>query len=211
MSTLTLQTKIARTVTPPVLPIGMDKDSDVFQKVQSGDQKAFEMLFRKYYVQLCHYAFKYVHNQADAEELVQDAFVYFWENRENISLSHSVHSYLYQSVKNKGLNKIRNEKRRRGHLEVIRNESTDVIEQESTFYAEELKEKLYAALEKLPDRCKLIFQMSRIEGLKHKEIADKLAIKSKTVENQIGIALKQLKKYLSDYKIISILLALLNL
>jgi len=186
----------------------MEDDSLFFQKVKEGDEASFEMLFKKYYVRLTHFAYTYVKDQAEAEELVQNTFVRIWEKRENIHLKVSFKSYLYQAVRNGGLNHVRNVKNKKSHLTVISSRDHDLPNAENDLNVNDIKYQLYQALENLPPRCKRIFQMSRLEGMKHSEIAKYLDLKTKTIENQIGIALKYLRIELSEYLHILILLSL---
>lgn len=189
----------------------MDKDFSVFERIRQGDEFAFELLFKKYYLRLCHYVYKYADSMPDAEELVQDTFLSIWEKRESIIITTSIKSYIYQSVKNRGLNAIRNRNRRNTHLTVINNTKAQTPEALDSLNVEDINDKLFTALDQLPPRCKSIFEMSRIQGLKHKEIAAQMNIKIKTVENQIGIALKYLKVHLSEYlHFIAFLFSIIN-
>lgn len=177
----------------------MDSDKMLVKATREGEEKAFEELFNKYYTRLCHYAYQYVGNMPDSEELVQDTFVNVWEKRELLDIEVSFKSYIYAAVKNRGLNTIRGNQRRtkyhlkQGHTDLESSKPDDLI------HVEEINDKLYEGLEALPPKCKKIFQLSRLEGLKHKEIASQLEITRKTVENQIGIALKYLRNHLSEY------------
>lgn len=179
--------------------VNMDDDFSVFQKVKLGDEIAFELLFKKYYLSLCHYVFKYVENMTDAEELVQEALLGIWDKRESILITTSFKSYIYQSVKNGALNTIRKNQRRSNHLKILNPKTIESPQAIDNIHVEEINEKLFEVLESLPPKCRTIFQMSRMEGLKHKEIAIKMELKTKTIENQIGIALKILKEQLSDF------------
>lgn len=189
----------------------MNEDPGIYQHIKKGDESAFEALFRKYYERLCSYVYQYTGNMSDAEEMVQETFLGIWEKRRDLHITTSLKSYLYQTVKNKALNNIRNTRRRRGHLEIIKNSSQRISDAEDEISANDLKDHLYEGLECLPPKCRKIFQMSRLEGLKHKEIAVKMGIKPKTVENQIGIALKNLRIFLADYlEIIVLFLTTIN-
>lgn len=189
----------------------MDHDSLIFRKIKDGDENAFEHLFRKYYLRLCHFASRYTHDMSLAEELVQETFIKIWENRKEITIHSSVKSYLHQTIANRGLNAIRKEKTKEGHLKLVsirKSQPPDAIENLS---ANEVSEKLFDALENLPPKCKKIFEMSRLEGLKHKDIAHKLDINIKTVENQIGIALKHLRRILSDHLLVILSIFFINI
>jgi RNA polymerase sigma-70 factor (family 1) len=177
----------------------MGEDEIQFLKVKDSDAVAYEALFRNYYSRLCHFASSIVDDMYEAEEIVQGIFLTIWEKRIDLVITSSFKSYIYQAVKNKCLNFIRNKKTQKGHLSIIGRNEEETANATDQLDKEELSEKLYLALENLPPKCKLIFQLSRFEGLKHQEIADKLDLKTKTVENQIGIALKFLRNQLSDY------------
>jgi len=177
----------------------MENDSLLFQKVQEGDEASFEFLFKKYYVRLTHFAYTYVKDKDEAEELVQKAYVKIWENRDSIQQIVSFKSYIYQVVRNSGLNHVRNAKNQNNHLTIINTRQYDLPSVENELNIKDIKFHLFQALENLPPKCKRIFQMSRLEGLKHNEIAKSLNLKTKTIENQIGIALKHLRVELSEY------------
>lgn len=204
--------KISKIVAPVSTNYAMDDDALLFDRIKSGDERAFEIVFKKYYVRLSHFVFQYVENMPDAEELVQESFLNIWEKRQSLDINTSFRSYLYAAVKNRALNLIRNTNRRKGHLSVIssfRNNEADAL---SELSVNEINDQLFMAVEKLPPKCRKIFQMSRIEGLKHKEIAAQMDVKVKTVENQIGIALKYLRGHLSEFlKIIAVLASTINI
>jgi RNA polymerase sigma-70 factor (ECF subfamily) len=181
------------------------QDTEALQKIYAGDVKAFESVFEYYYQQLCLFTLKYLKDPDDAEEVVQDTFVRFWNKRKEINITSSLKSYLYQSVKNSSLNRIQ-------HLKVVRDHEQSHVESISTpepsdpLVEMELQEKINSTLELLPPERKKIFLMSRNEGLKYKEIADKLKISVKTVENQMGKALKFLRTELAEFMSVGLLL-----
>ncbi len=172
-------------------------------------KEEFESIFRDYYNELCSFAFKYLKDPQDAEEIVQEMFVKLWEKKDNISISSSIRSYLYNSVKNNCLNKIKHiqirEKYKEHNEELIKNTDNSIDQQ---LEATELDEKITISIEMLPKARKKIFIMCRYDGLKYREIAKKLDISIKTVENQMGKALKFLRSELIDY--ITIIFILLN-
>ncbi len=171
--------------------------------IQSGDAAAFEEVFNEYYSSLCRYALKFVGDPDESEEIVQNSFVKFWNKKEQITISTSLKSYLYQAVKNESLNHIK-------HLKVVKlHEGSQQNKYESdgsdTLVAKELQNKIEDSLAKLPAERKKIFLMSRNEGLKYRGIADKLDISIKTVENQMGKALKFFRSELIEYLSIGLL------
>jgi RNA polymerase sigma-70 factor (ECF subfamily) len=172
--------------------------SELSAKIRNGDRGAFELLFQAMYGQLCAYAERFVGDADNAEEIVQDIFVRVWQKREQIDITYSIKSYLYQSVRNASLNQIKHENIVREHQQYEKAVGS-VTDESDTMVTMELEERIRAAVESLPDERRRIFRMSRDEGLKYKEIAEQLNISVKTVENQIGRALKSLRTDLADY------------
>ena len=204
--------KIAKIASGNSSTLLMNEDATIYEQIRLGDEQAFETLFKKYYTRLCHFVFQYVNNLPDAEEIAQETYLQIWDKREELEINTSIKSYIYASAKNKALNHVRNSNRRKGHLSVISSHRSQDVEEANELSVNEIKDQLFVALENLPPKCRKIFQMSRLEGLKHKEIAEQLGIKIKTVENQIGIALRHLKEKLSDYlHIIVVVISLINL
>ena len=175
-------------------------EKKILNRIKQGDIKQFEILFKEYYEMLCHFAVKYVKNLEQSEEVVQDTFYNIWKNKENLNIITSLKSYLYTAVRN-------------NCLQVLRTRSLDVkyenyykshyvnesISPSDELNAKELSNVINKALNSLPERCREIFKMSRYEGLKYHEIAEKLSISIKTVEANMGKALKHFRSYLKDY------------
>jgi RNA polymerase sigma-70 factor (ECF subfamily) len=160
----------------------------------------FESLFKNYYSELCGFANKYLQDIGAAEDIVQAFFVKYWENRTEINVKNSQRSYLFTSVKNACLNQLKHINIREDYKEFNQREMDDSQYTVSDEYeASELDVKIRKSIEELPEARKKIFIMSRYEGLKYKEIADKLNISIKTVENQMGSAIKHLKVDLAEY------------
>ena len=171
----------------------------IVEQLISGDEKALKYFFDTYYDDLCNFVNAYVRDTDLSEDIVQDVFIYLWENRKNLKLGSSVKSYLYTSSKNKSLNHIRNLKnhdRIKGqivtHLEISK-EADDFLEYK------DLKKLLAHVIGQLPDKCRKIYQLSRDQGLSNSEIAEKLSISVKTVENQITIAIRKIRDFLKPY------------
>lgn len=167
----------------------------------------FEDLFKSQYAELCGYANKYLQDIDAAEETVQAFFVKFWENRETVNIKTSQRSYLFTSIKNSCLNRIKHLKVREDYKIINKRErelSNYSVDEE--IEASELDQKIRSSIALLPEGRKRIFIMSRYEGLKYKEIAEKLKISVKTVENQMGSAIKYLKSELSDYLVTLVLI-----
>ncbi len=170
------------------------------QALAEGNETAFEMLFRTYYQPLCQYAYSFLNDKDEAEEVVQSTFITVWEKRNDIRIETSMKSYLYRSVRNGCLNFIKHVKVRKQFVaaETAAGEPTyDGVSQK--VISTELEGRILEAMKVLPEQCRLVFQLSRFEELKYHEIASQLNISVKTVENHMGKALKIMRQELKDY------------
>lgn len=175
--------------------------------LKEGDETAFEMIFKTYYEPLCNYAFTFLLDRDEAEEMVQSSFINVWEKRESIAIETSLKSYLYRAVRNGCLNALKHAKIKRKHADetvFTSDRSYEAVTQ--SVISSELDQKIGDALMALPEQCRLVFKMSRFEELKYSEIAEQLNISVKTVENQIGKALKIMREQLKEYLPILIIL-----
>jgi RNA polymerase sigma-70 factor (ECF subfamily) len=172
-------------------------DYQLFLLVKQNDKAAFDNIFKKYYIQLCRFAYRFLFSQQLAEEIVQDVFVRLWQQKDQINISNSLLAYLYTSVRNQSLNEIKKNRIHSYHIaESYKNQSlTDEINQENND-SEHLKKALDEACRSLPPKCREVFELSRKDGLTYEEIAEYLAISKKTVENQMGIAFHKLRQKL---------------
>lgn len=177
-----------------------ESDQQVFLAIQSGQTPAFEMLFKTFYQPLCRFATTYLKDPDEAEEVVQAAFIGFWEKRKTISIDTSLKAYLYRAVRNACLNEIKHEQVKQRHIagELLKPEAKSEPADHLAIHVE-LEDKIRAAIQTLPEQCRLIFTMSRFEELKYQEIADQLNLSVKTVENQMGKALKIMRVQLKEY------------
>ena len=175
-------------------------EQQVLSTLKEGSESAFEMVFRTYYRPLCQYAYSFLNDRDEAEEVVQAAFINIWDKREQVEIQTSLKAYLYRIVRNSCLNVIKHEKVKKQHVahEMVHAESTHEGVTQSVI-SSELEERISIAMKALPEQCRLVFQLSRFEELKYAEIADQLNISVKTVENQIGKALKIMREQLKDY------------
>jgi RNA polymerase sigma-70 factor, ECF subfamily len=187
-------------------------DQEIALKICKGDHSAIQYLYHKYYVGLCTYANRFIKNKTSAEEIVQQTFFKLWEKRGSLEITESIIAYLYRAVKNNSLNYLKHQQIVNRYNEtytqsLLEAEEYIAISQEtglSIYIAQELEHKINAAIENLPEQCREIFKMSRFDGLKHIEIADKKGISLNTVQKQISIALSKLKTELNDYLPIAI-------
>jgi RNA polymerase sigma-70 factor (family 1) len=177
-----------------------DEERFIFARMVEGDEEAFRFFFEKYYTDLCNFVNIYLNDPIMAEDVVQDIYVYFWNKKENIRIETSVKSYLLKASKNKSLNYLRNEKNRLAIYEKLANESATSYEipedREDDFRKQAIIEKAIASL---PVKCREIYILSKEKKLTYNEISNELGISVKTVENQMGNALKKLREFLRPY------------
>jgi RNA polymerase sigma-70 factor (ECF subfamily) len=175
-------------------------DKKLIKEVKKGDIKSFEILFKDYYEELCFYANHYTKDMDQAEEAVQDVFFNIWQGRERIKIRESVKSYLYTSTRNKCLKMIRSQNMADQYSEYIKNTTAEQVSTPvDELNAKELNLLIENTLTELPERAREIFRMNRFQGLKYGEIADRLSISVKTVESNMGKALKIFRKNLNEY------------
>jgi RNA polymerase sigma-70 factor, ECF subfamily len=162
------------------------------ERVRSGDEAAFEALFRAFAPGLCALAVRYVASRAVAEELVQDLFLDIWTRRAGLVVDRSVASYLQTAMRNRAMNHLRHERRMvamPGAAERPEDADAGAPGESELLDALELQD----AVEHLPARCRLIFTLSRQQDMSYGEIAASLGLSIKTVETQMGRALKSLR------------------
>jgi RNA polymerase sigma-70 factor (ECF subfamily) len=173
-------------------------DDFLSQRLKANDQSAFQTVFQMHYASVCKTIRRFIHDTNTVEDLAQDVFVRFWERRHQIEVKTSFGAYLYRMGVNEALTYIRKQKRFQEDdidgFSFSDNSSSAIQVMEGA----ELKVKIKAAIDSLPPKCRTVFLLSRQEEMSYKEIADKLEISIKTVENQIGKALKVMRAYLKD-------------
>jgi len=177
-------------------------DLELLERVQKGDEKSFELLFRTYYNSLCLFAHKILKDKEIAEEIVQDIYYYVWEKRETLELTTSVKSYLFKSVYNNSLKYIRHQKIVKNYESKVGNEGQPFELQDNHAEIGEIIHIIKFTLDQVPDRTREIFELNRNEGLKYHEISDKLGISIKTVEAHMSSILKLFRENLKDYMMI---------
>jgi RNA polymerase sigma-70 factor (ECF subfamily) len=171
------------------------------RKIRRGDLDSFEKLFHKYYNGMKGYAESLVRKSEVAEEVVQDVFYNIWKNRDSLRINRSWHSYLFRSVFNNSMMYLR-----KARIEFPLEESSvpEPFEWDNDpsqlMQTGELSEVISRSLRRLPDRTREIFLLNRREGMKYREIADRLSISVKTVEAHMGRALKDLRESLKKYE-----------
>lgn len=177
-----------------------DNDGYLIESLAKQDEAAFEQVFKLHFKNLHAYACSIIREEAAAEEVVQQVFFKLWERSNALSIAGSVAAYLYRAVYNESLNYLKRQKIRSGyqqHLQRTMKNENDTTGKRLSL--KELEERLGKALNELPEQCRTVFQLSRFEELRYREIAERLGISVKTVENQMGKALKILRTKLVDF------------
>lgn len=172
-------------------------DSNVlFEQLRRGDEQALEQLFRRHYAELCQSLRRYVPDADTAEDLVQQVFIKLWEKRETIQIETNVGGYLQRMAVREALMHLRRRQVLDFPAEWPQEPATHDSPAEQPLLHNELAERLGRGLELLPPACRTIFQLSRFEALSYREIAEELGLSIKTVEHQMGKALRFLRQFL---------------
>jgi len=172
-------------------------DEQLMQLIQDDNRLAFKELYQRHWPQLYVRAFNITGEEETCKDICQEVFIWFWENRQRIKITSSVKGYLYSAIKYKVSNYIRNHKVREDYLDKLKNLPENYTT-ENSIELEELQSIIEDFTHSLPERCGQIFKLSRNEYFSNKEIASKLNISERTVENQISIALKKLRRSLGQ-------------
>ncbi|MEN8248749.1 MAG: RNA polymerase sigma-70 factor [Bacteroidota bacterium] len=168
------------------------KDAELMERIALSDEYAFKTLFDRYWKSMYALAFSFLDNESSAKDVVQEVWGKFWELRKKIK-NENVKAYLYQSVRHKVFNHLRNTKKFNLRLEILDNYISDNNIKDK-MDLDDLQARLDNAINKLPARNKMIFLLSRYEGKFNKEISMELGISKRTVENHITNALQSIRK-----------------
>jgi len=173
-------------------------DKDLITLLKQADQQAFVVLYDRYWSELYACAFHLFPYRETCEDLVHDVFLYLWNSREKLEIR-SLRDYLYISIKHKALNTIRSQKKQ---VEISADDAPDFMdegESDASLMVKELNLLFEEGVHSLPNKCREILVMSRKEHLSNKEIASRLNLSTKTVENQINIGLKKIRVLMGDF------------
>jgi RNA polymerase sigma-70 factor, ECF subfamily len=177
-----------------------DHEGYLIRSLAKQDEAAFEHVFKTHFKKLHAYACSIIKDETSAEEVVQQVFLKLWERSKGLSISGSIAAYLYRAVYNESLNYLKHQKVQSGYQQhfshSMKNENDTAGKKLSL---KELETRLNKAMNELPEQCRTIFQLSRFEELRYREIAHHLGVSVKTVENQMGKALKILRTKLADF------------
>lgn len=189
--------------------MNQDKELNIelLKQIKRGDEKAFQMVFNSYFPGLLAFAKEYVRDEEVAKNLVQEAFLKLWENRENLQDDSNLKGYLYQILRNNSLNYLKAEKVRQKYEErlqfrynelLLNYQALEQVDFDSISF-KELNDIILKTIEQLPPQCKKVFEMSRYESMQNKEIAEQLGVSVKAVEGHMSKALKQLREQLKHH------------
>lgn len=177
-------------------------DVKLFLKIKDNNSLAFQQFYNKYYQRLLSYIITFTKDRDQAKDIVQEAFVILWTNRESIDTSKSPKSYIFFVAKNIFIDHYRKEKR---DLQFLIELKETALSEQMENDTEEIKqriEKMKRMIENLPEKCKVILKLSKIEGLNYQEIANHLNISPKTVESQMRIAFNKIREQFSEEDLI---------
>jgi RNA polymerase sigma-70 factor (ECF subfamily) len=174
-------------------------ERELLDRLRQGNDAAYEAIFRQWYGPLVATTAALLRDSAAAEEVVQDVLLELWRRRESLTLEQSLRAYLFQATRNRALNYLRRQRvEARGEPTIAASMPTpDQADAEAR--QAELREAIHSAIAGLPDRCREVFELSRIQGLKYTEIATELGISVKTVEAQMGKALRVMREKLGPW------------
>lgn len=172
----------------------------LIQGLTKGDRRVFEEIFHTYYAPLCSYCLRYVSGPEEAEEIVQDLFFKLWARRNELVINTSLQAYLYRAVRNYALNYLKHRKTHKEFENYVGFQTRQTsVNPVSALEDDEMQRVMKLAVLSLPEKRREIFEMSRYDGLKNAEIAEKLNLSLKTIENQMTKAFEQLRLVLRDY------------
>jgi RNA polymerase sigma-19 factor, ECF subfamily len=177
----------------------MDNETAGANLIKADSAAIFESVFKTHFRNLHTYAFTIVKDDDTAEELVQQVFYKLWEKKDQVQIQQSITAYLYKAVYNECLNFVRHTKVKTAHRASAIHHNTGQTNAGDPAAIRELQQRIDSALTELPEQCRTIFQLSRFEELKYRDIAAKLGISVKTVENQMGKALRLLRLKLAEF------------
>jgi len=171
------------------------------RQIRASNERAFSELFHAVYPRMIKFAWRYTRAKSSAQDVVQESFVKLWDVRSNIDPNRSLKAYLYQIVRSRALNHIR-DKKEYTPLEDARNQQLKVQSRALTNVIEDpnYDQKMADLIDALPERQREAMQLSRFEGLEHDEIAKVMNISPRTVNNHIVAALKTLRREWNSYK-----------
>jgi RNA polymerase sigma-70 factor (ECF subfamily) len=174
-------------------------DEYILSLLTSNDSLAMELMFRKYYAFLCQTVVRVLNDEHSAEDLAQEVFFDIWRKRVDINVNTSLRAYLRRAAVNKTLNFIRDRKIKWDDEDKLASKASDSANIALDMEGQDLERLVHMAIDLLPERCRLVFTLSRFGDMSHQQIAGELNISVKTVENQMTKALKVLKEAIGPF------------
>ncbi|MEN0002489.1 MAG: RNA polymerase sigma-70 factor [Bacteroidota bacterium] len=174
-------------------------EKDWLHLLSTDSEKAMDQLFKSYYAYVCKAVFKIIPDTRTAEDIAQEVFMEIWRKRDRFQIATSLKAYLRRAAVNRSLNYIRDNKIVIAATEVALQLQAQGPKAQENLETHELQQLIDQSIDQLPERCRLVFVLSRFEQMTYKEIAEQLGISVKTVENQISKALQLLRAALGPY------------
>jgi RNA polymerase sigma-70 factor (ECF subfamily) len=184
-----------------------DKDHRLLAGLAQGDRQLFRQLFNTYHGRLYTLSFQMLRDSEKAKDVLQEVFIKLWNNREKISITHSLEAYLKRSVINTTLNVIENEKRH-SFLSLFKPSSVSLVDRENQTHiddADELRQTIDKAILSLPARTRAVFVLVRIEQMSYDQVSESLHISNKAVEKEMMKALRLLREQLKHFLTVSVI------
>jgi RNA polymerase sigma-70 factor (family 1) len=189
----------------------LDEEKYLRKLFEISPEKGFELLFRKYYANLCSSCIRFVHSKETAEDIVSEIFINLWQKQLYMKIEVSYRAYLYKSVRNRSINYLKSEFLKEPEVNLEESDYTttgQVDKPDDILFYHELNLKLDGVIKSLPGQSRRAFQLSRLEGKKYAEIASDLSITVSAVERLISRALQKIRNELKSEFFIAIILFL---
>lgn len=174
-------------------------DPELLARLKQDGEDALEWLFREHYALVCQSVLRIIPDENTAEDIAQEVFLDIWRKRRELDIHSSFKAYLRRAAANKSLNFLRDQKIRWKDEEWMPEAEAQLLPPTDALESEDLQREIDLAIDRLPDRCRVVFVLSRFEEMSYDEIARELNISVKTVENQISKALKILRQAMGPY------------
>nr|WP_299070129.1 RNA polymerase sigma-70 factor [uncultured Allomuricauda sp.] len=168
-------------------------DIEAVKALKRGDKLAFKYFFKSYYDRLVAYITTYTHDKMQSEDIVQQAFINFWDDRLKLDETKSPKSYLYAIAHNRYIDAVKKEEKRVKLLDQIWKNALQQRIEEDNETLEKRIQKMKKVIESLPPKCKEIIHKNKVQGIKYREIAEQMGISIKTVESQMRIAFNKIR------------------
>lgn len=172
---------------------------DIIEELTEGNQEAFRMVFKAAYPQVRAFSKGFTKNDADADDIAQQVFIKLWTKRAILAKVRNFETYLYTITKNTVLNHMASQKAFMVDISDVRNLSTENTSPLEQIEASDLQLLIDMTVENMPPQRQAVYKLSRVEGLSNDQIAEKLGLQKKTVENHLNLALGEIRKVLKMF------------